>query len=206
MAKGAGMIYPHLATMLVFITTDAAINKAALQKALKAAVDNSFNCITVDGCTSTNDMVLMLANGSAGNKKLDTQSRELKIFSQALNFVCLKLAQEIIKDAEGATKFVKIIVCGAPSSRLARKVGFAIANSLLFKTALFGENENWGRIIAAIGQSGAAIKEEKVKITLTSFKKKDIKVNVDLKSGPASAAVYTNDISYNYVRINAGYN
>ncbi|MDP3143164.1 MAG: bifunctional glutamate N-acetyltransferase/amino-acid acetyltransferase ArgJ, partial [Candidatus Omnitrophota bacterium] len=195
MAKGAGMIYPNLATMLAFITTDAAIGKSALKQALRIAVDNSFNCITVDGCTSTNDMVLVLANGLAQNK--DLNSRDLKIFGQALNLVCLKMAQEIIKDAEGATKFVKINVGGAPSLVAARKVGFAIANSLLFKTALFGQDENWGRIIAAIGQSGVAIEEEKIKISFTSFKNKDIFVNINLNMGNKSATIYTNDISFN---------
>lgn len=204
MAKGAGMIYPNLATMLAFITTDLAIDKPALKKLLKVAVDNSFNCITVDGCTSTNDLVLILANGLAQNRKLN--GRGLKIFSLALNFVCLKLAQEIIKDAEGATKFVKINVGGAPTIPFARQVGFSIANSLLFKTALFGEDENWGRIIAAIGQSGVKIKEEKIKIDFTPFKKKEITIKVDLGLGKAKAVVYTNDISYQYVKINADYN
>jgi len=204
MAKGAGMIYPHLATMLAFITTDLSVAKPVLKKLLKTAVDSSFNCITVDGCTSTNDMVLILANGLAGNGKLN--SKELKIFSQALNLVCLKMAQEIVRDAEGATKFVKILVGGAPSAAIARKVGFSIANSLLFKTALFGQDENRGRIIAAIGQSRVNIKEEKFRIVFSSFKKKEIAVTVNLNLGKANAAVYTNDISYKYVRINARYN
>jgi len=204
MAKGAGMIYPNLATMLAFITTDAEINKAALKKTLKTAVDNSFNCITVDGCTSTNDTVLILANGLAKNNKLN--NKDLQIFGQALNLVCLKLAQELIKDAEGATKFVKINIGGAPSSAAARKIGFTIANSLLFKTALFGQDENWGRIIAAIGQAGVPLKEEKIKISFTTFKKKDISVNLNLNSGNKSAVIYTNDISFNYVKINARYN
>lgn len=206
MAKGAGMIYPNLATMLVFVTTDASIKKQALKNSLKTAVDGSFNCITVDGCTSTNDMVLILANGLAGNVLLKAGSREFNAFSEALNLVCLKLAQEIIRDAEGATKFVKIIVGGAPSVSLARKAGFAIANSLLFKTAVFGENENWGRIIAAIGQAGIPVNEEKIGISFTPFKRKEICVRVDLRSDTHTAVVYTNDISYQYIKINAGYN
>lgn len=206
MAKGAGMIYPNLATMLAFITTDLAVDKPVLKKLLRGTVENSFNCITVDGCTSTNDMVLILANGLAGNKKFNLNSRDARIFSHALNLVGLKLAQEIIRDAEGATKFVKINIGGAPSPTIARKVGFAIANSLLFKTALFGQDENWGRIITAIGQSGVNIKEEKIKISFSSFKKKEITIKVNLNSGGAAATVYTNDISFQYVRINARYN
>ncbi|MFZ5800526.1 MAG: bifunctional glutamate N-acetyltransferase/amino-acid acetyltransferase ArgJ [Candidatus Omnitrophota bacterium] len=206
MAKGAGMIYPNLATMLVFIATDALIEKPALSRALKIAVDNSFNCITVDGCTSTNDTVLILANGLAGNAVLKSGSREFGVFSEALNWACFKLAQEIVRDAEGATKFVKIMVGGAPSVSLARKAGFAIANSLLFKTALFGENENWGRIVAALGQAGISFNEEKLGISFTPFKKKEICVRVDLRSGAHAATIFTNDISYQYIKINAGYN
>lgn len=206
MAKGAGMIYPNLATMLVFIATDVAIAPDYLRRALKMAVDESFNCITIDGCTSTNDSVLILANGLAGNKLINSKGNNFKIFTENLSKVCLNLAKEIVRDAEGATKFVKINVCGAPTTSDAKKIGFSIANSALVKTAFFSGGKNWGRIAAAIGQAGVNIREDKLEIKFTPFSKKEITVEVNLNLGKKAATIYTSDLSYEYVRINAAYN
>ncbi len=206
MAKGAGMIYPNLATMLVFITTDAAIRAPILKQALKIAVDKSFNCITIDGCTSTNDSVFIMANSLARNKIINSKGKDFSLFTQKLSDVCLNLAKKIVKDAEGATKFVKINVCGAPSTASAKKIGFAIANSNLVKTAFFSGGKNWGRIAAAIGQAGVNLNEDKLKIKFTAFSRKEISIFVDLNLGKAQATVYTSDLSYEYVRINAQYN
>jgi len=213
MAKGAGMIYPNLvsasekhATMLVFITTDAAVSSRALDLVLKTAVQNSFNCISVDGCMSTNDSVFILANGLAGNKTIKTGDRNFSLFSKALNFVCLELAKKIIMDAEGATKFVKVKVEGARAYSDAKRVAQSVANSNLVKTAIFAENENWGRIIAAVGASGVNFKADKIKINFSSFRRKKIDININLNTGRASAVVYTSDLSLDYVRMNAKYN
>ncbi|NOX96512.1 MAG: bifunctional glutamate N-acetyltransferase/amino-acid acetyltransferase ArgJ, partial [Nitrospirae bacterium] len=160
MAKGAGMVAPHLATMLAFITTDALIAKQALKKALKDSVDKSFNMITIDGDMSTNDMVVILANGLAQNEEIETGEKSFKCFQEALDFVTLSLAKMLVADGEGATKFVEIKVKNAQDSREAKKAACAIANSVLVKTALFGEDANWGRIMAALGQSGIKLKED----------------------------------------------
>ena len=213
MAKGAGMIYPNLvsssekhATMLVFITTDAAVSSQALDLVLKAAVQNSFNCISVDGCMSTNDSVFILANGLTGNKTIKTGDRNFSLFSKALNFVCLELAKKIIMDAEGATKFVKVEVKGARVYSDAKRVAQSVANSNLVKTAIFGESQNWGRIISAVGASGVNFKADKVKINFSSFRRKGIDININLNTGRALAVVYTSDLSLDYVRMNARYN
>lgn len=222
-AKGAGMIQPHLATMLAFITTDAEIDKARLQRALKEAADSSFNLITVEGDTSTNDMVLMLANGLAGNKKLN--SGEFALFQQALNFVCFSLAKMLIKDAEGATKFAQIKVEQAKNITQAKRVAFKVANSALVKTALFGSNPNWGRIAAAVGCADSAVKADRLDIYLgglkvlqkgvalkvnrqrlnESFKKDEIEIKVNLGLGKSATGVFTCDLSGKYVKINAKY-
>jgi len=205
-AKGAGMIYPNMATMLSFIMTDLAIAPNALKIALKNAVDNSFNCISIDGCTSTNDMVLILANGQARNKKINFGDQSFKVFLNSLNYVCLELAKKIVQDAEGATKFIQIKVRGAKDYPEAKKLAFAVANSNLLKTAIFGENRNLGRIFAALGQTGINISENKIKVNCSSFKNKDIKMIIDLNMGKSFATVYTSDLSEEYVRINAAYN
>ncbi|UCB57171.1 MAG: bifunctional glutamate N-acetyltransferase/amino-acid acetyltransferase ArgJ [Candidatus Omnitrophota bacterium] len=222
-AKGAGMLQPHLATMLAFISTDAKIDKTRLQKALKEAVDNSFNLITVEGDTSTNDMVLMLANGLSGNKKLN--AKEFMLFQQALNFVCLSLAKMLIKDAEGATKFAQIKVEQAKNITQAKQVAFKVANSALVKTALFGSNPNWGRIAAAAGCADSAIKADRLDIYLDglkvlqkgvvskvdrqrlneSFKKDEIEIKINLGLGKSATRVFTCDLSGKYVKINARY-
>lgn len=222
-AKGAGMIRPHLATMLGFITTDAAIDKRRLNEALQEAVNNSFNLITVEGDTSTNDMVLALANGLAANKNFNPQ--EFKVFQKALSFVCLALAKMIVKDAEGATKFVEIQAEGAIDATQAKKVAFKVANSLLVKTALYGENPNWGRIAAAVGSADRAVRENRLSIYLGAekvlqkgaavkvnqqrlnkiFKNDEIQIKIALGLGKFAARVFTCDLSHRYIKINAEY-
>ena len=204
-AKGAGMIAPHMATMLCFILTDACISQKALNQALKIAVSDSFNCITVDGCMSTNDTVMVLANGAAGNKIIQT-GKDLYNFSNALNIVCLDLAKMIIEDAEGATKFIQIDVLQAKNMQEARGVALAIANSMLFKTAVFGQNPNFGRVAAAVGASGFKINESQLKVMLGSLKGKQVKLVVNLSRGLAKARVFTSDLTPEYIKINAEYN
>lgn len=167
MAKGAGMVSPHLATMLSFITTDALITKPALRKALKDSMAKSFNMVSIDGDMSTNDMVVILANGLAKNEELKEEERSLRTFREALDFVTLSLARMIVADGEGATKFVEIKVKNAPSSEEAKKAAYSIANSNLVKTAFFGEDANWGRIMVALGQAGIKLKEERISICLS---------------------------------------
>lgn len=204
-AKGAGMIAPDMATMLCFIMTDARVTKDALDKALTTAVAQSFNCITVDGCMSTNDSVMLLANGAACNRQI-SKTDGFDAFSAALNRVCLELAKLVVKDAEGATKFIKINVRQARSIKDAKLAASAIANSNLFKTAVYGENPNFGRIISAAGASGAQIKEELIKAKVSPLNKKDINVDVALGVGKFNATVYTSDLTPEYIKINAEYN
>jgi glutamate N-acetyltransferase/amino-acid N-acetyltransferase len=204
-AKGAGMIAPNMATMLAFILTDAHIGRDALNKALTVAVNESFNCITVDGCMSTNDSVMVLANAAAANKAI-VGGRDLEIFTQALNLVCLELAKMVVRDAEGASKFIKITVDKAKSDHEAKRAALGIANSNLFKTAIFGENPNFGRIVAGIGASGVAVSEEGLRMKVSPLKKKEIHVKVSLGEGKGSATVYTSDLTPEYIRINAEYN
>ena len=205
-AKGSGMIQPDMATMLAFITTDAAISVKMLKIALKRAVEKSFNRITVDGCMSTNDMVTVQANGLAKNLKIVDETEDFKKFYAALEFVCLDLAKKIILDGEGATKFIEIAVNGAVSERQAKTIAMTIANSPLVKTAAYGSNPNWGRVAAAVGSLGLNVTEKDLKIRFSSFEKKDIRIVVDLKLGAAKAAVYTCDLSVGYVKINGAYN
>lgn len=204
-AKGAGMIAPDLATMLVFIFTDADISAGALDRALREAAEGSFNCISVDGCMSTNDSVFLLANGASGCALIDN-GKNFNLFSDALNKVCLELAKLIVRDAEGATKFIKIRVSRAKNYAQAKKAALAIANSVLFKTAIYGENPNFGRVVAAIGSSGAVCDEEKLKIDLGLLSKEEVTVSVALNKGRSSAVVYTADLTPEYVKINAEYN
>jgi len=204
-AKGAGMIAPNMATMLCFIMTDAAITQVALNQALTAAVAKSFNCISVDGCMSTNDTVLVLANGAAKNKVI-AQGADLQKFSKSLESLCLDLAKMVVMDAEGATKFIQIDVRQAKHVRQAKSVALSIANSVLFKTAVFGQNPNFGRIVAAVGATGFKIKEEQLKIKLGSLKGKQVKVTVSLSRGKANCTVYTSDLTPEYIKINAAYN
>src|SRR4030067_1484455 len=223
-AKGSGMIYPNMATMLSFIATDAKITSMDLKSALKAVVDKSFNMTTVDGDMSTSDMVICLANGMSGVGI--TKNRGYKDFQDGLNYVCAELAKMIVKDGEGATKFVEIRVKGAKTFNDAKKIGMAIANSNLVKTALFASDANWGRIMAAIGYSGVKVNTDKIDLFFNNIKmvgngiglgidaereatevlkQKEFAITVDMRLGKAEAAVWTCDFSYDYVRINAAY-
>jgi glutamate N-acetyltransferase/amino-acid N-acetyltransferase len=224
LAKGAGMIDPNMATMLCFVTTDAVIEKKVLQNALSASVDQSFNRITVDGDMSTNDTVIMLANGVAGNKSLRQGSPGLKLFQRALDHVTRNLARMIVEDGEGVTKFVEVHVNGAASLSDARKAAEAVANSTLTKCAWFGGDPNWGRIMDALGYSGAKLREETVDIfydgiaavkggmaTKTPFSKlqkivaqKKITITINLHLGSADYCVFTTDLSTEYVKLNMG--
>ena len=223
-AKGAGMIAPNMATMLSFIVTDASVDKNTLQKALKNVVDNSFNCVTVDGDTSTNDTVLLLANGFAGNRKFGVRSSEFGVFLRMLEKVCQRLAKMIVIDGEGATKLLEFNVSGAKTDADAKKVAETVANSPLVKTAFFGEDANWGRIMAAIGRSGICVEEYKIKIYFNdvpvvlkgvdagreqeaakTVKKDNICVRIELGLGKGKKTVWASDLSYDYVKINAAY-
>ncbi|MFQ5681254.1 MAG: bifunctional glutamate N-acetyltransferase/amino-acid acetyltransferase ArgJ [Candidatus Omnitrophota bacterium] len=205
MAKGAGMIAPKMSTMLCFITTDALITRPALKAALKDAVETSFNNITVDGCMSTNDSVFILANGVAGNPCISLRDKGFSAFCQALAFVCDRLARAIIADAEGATKFIEINILGADNDSLARDIGLSLANSNLFKTAVYGGNPNWGRIVAAVGSLGISLKQDEVKIKWTSFRCRSIRVDISLSRGRGKARIYTSDLTPEYIKINAEY-
>jgi len=227
-AKGSGMIAPDMATMLAFVCTDAAIEPGALSYWLRQGTGNSFNCITVDGDTSTNDCVLMLASGAANNKVLkDVDNAESLLFGKALEAVLLDLAKQIVYDGEGATKFIEIQICGAADTESARTVAFTIAHSPLVKTAFFGEDANWGRIVAAAGRSGIPVIPEKVSLFFDDvcvfrggiplegpgieekasqvFKQQKLKVRLDLGLGESGFTAYTCDLSYDYVKINASY-
>jgi glutamate N-acetyltransferase/amino-acid N-acetyltransferase len=226
MAKGSGMIHPNMATMLGYLTTDAAIAPAALQRALKSATDRTFNCITVDGDTSTNDTVLCLANGLAKNRTIQPGTRSYRAFERLLTEAAKALALMICRDGEGVTKVVKILVEGATTTAAAKRVAETIATSNLFKTALFGEDANWGRVMAAIGRAGVAIHPDRVVVRFDDivmvrrgvgtgldaerkiakvFKRKEFTVRIHLAQGSADAHMWTTDLSYDYVRINASY-
>lgn len=224
-AKGAGMICPDMATMLCFITTDADIEPSALRKSLRQAAEASFNCITVDGDMSTNDTVLVMANGKAGNPTIRTRSKAFDTFTEGLTRLCLKMAKAIVKDGEGATKFIAINVKGALVKEDARRVGMAIANSQLVKTAFFGEDPNWGRIICAAGYSGVPVEEANIIITLNDMvvfengrannfdekklkekmEQRDITLDIDLNMGKVETSIFTTDMSFDYIKINAEY-
>lgn len=222
--KGAGMIQPNMATMLSFIVTDAVIDKPALDAALRQAVGRSFNRITIDGDMSTNDTVLIMANGAAGNETIKVKSKGYEVFEGALTELAYELSELIVRDGEGATKLVEVEVKNAKSERDAEKGAFAIANSLLVKTAIYGNDANWGRLMAALGYSGIALKEEKTDIYLNGLqvarngittgvdkeandrlKDKRIKIVADLHLGKGNAKVLTCDLTEGYVKINAEY-
>ena len=204
--KGSGMVEPNMATMLGFITTDAAVSAKMLKTALTNATDLSFNAITVDGCQSTNDMVTLMANGSARNKTITKPGKDFDAFCKALNHVCIDLAKKIVLDGEGATKFIEIHVSGAKNFVQAKTIAMKVANSNLVKTAAFGSNPNWGRVAAAVGSLGLKITEDDLKIKFSSFKEKNIAINVGLNLGDGKATVWTSDLSYEYVKINGEYN
>ena len=205
-AKGAGMIYPDLscATMLAFILTDVNIKAGLLREAAQYSIERSFNSITVDGCASTNDSVIFLASGESRAVSIEKKDKDFRIFSGALSQVCLELAKKIVVDAEGATKFITIEVKGAKSFNQAKMGCFSIANSNLFKTAIYGENNNWGRIIAALGQAGIEVCDN-ASVKTSSLNKKNIDVVVNLKRGNYSWTVYTCDLTPGYIKINADY-
>jgi glutamate N-acetyltransferase/amino-acid N-acetyltransferase len=224
MAKGAGMIHPNLATTLCFLTTDASVPPAVLRGALKRAVQASFNSITVDGDTSTNDTVLVLANGRAGGSPI-TSGEPLTRFTAALTHVAGELARMVVSDGEGATKLVEIEVSGAVSDAEAHQAAMTVANSLLVKTALHGGEPNWGRILAALGRSGVEMAEESTDVRFgdlevvrgglgvpgvwdaaaAALEEKEITVGIRLGMGEGSARVWTSDLSEEYVRINGSY-
>ncbi len=225
-AKGSGMIMPNMATMLGFVLTDAAVAPDALAGMLKTAADCSFNRITVDGDTSTNDTVLLLANGLAGNPVIDAAAPDKAAFQAVLNDLMRDLALQIVRDGEGATKLITIRVTGAASDEAAVAAARTIANSNLVKTAFFGEDANWGRIIAALGRSGIDFDAERVDIAFDDvrmvasglgqgaavesratavLKQKEFSVNIDLHCGNGCGEMYTCDFSLDYVKINADY-
>ena len=199
-AKGAGMISPNMATMLAFVLTDINFSYSDFRRIAKEAVDESFNSITVDGCMSTNDTAFFLSSGKMQIKN----KKEVEAASSGIKKVCLNLAKMIIKDAEGATKFIEIQIKGAKTKNEAKAAGMAVANSNLFKTAVYGENANWGRIIAALGAAGIVVKEN-ISIKATDLRKRDIKIVIDLKRGCGFSKVYTSDLTPKYIKINAEY-
>ncbi|MDP4093830.1 MAG: bifunctional glutamate N-acetyltransferase/amino-acid acetyltransferase ArgJ [Bacillota bacterium] len=225
MSKGSGMIHPNMATMIGIITTDASISKELLQKALKEITGHTFNRISVDGDTSVCDMVVALANGKAENEEIKTENSDYLAFKDALNTVCTYLARLVAKDGEGATKLIEVNVKGAPSAETAYKIACAVAKSPLVKTAFFGEDANWGRVITAAGYSGASFDPDKVDIYISGLatcrngvalafdeaeakkllKEKEIDITIDLKSGDFSDRMWTCDFSYDYVKINGSY-
>ncbi|MDI6741302.1 MAG: bifunctional glutamate N-acetyltransferase/amino-acid acetyltransferase ArgJ [Smithella sp.] len=224
-AKGAGMIEPNMATLLTYVMTDALIDSRALNTVFHQVINSTFNSISVDGCMSTNDMAIIMANGLAGNNPLEKVQARLQRFRDMLTEVLMELCQAVVRDGEGATKFISIMVKGAKSKSEARSAAYAVANSNLVKTAFFGEDPNWGRVLAALGASGVNMDREKVSLNISdilvfsqnspadfnhnklrdAFKKDRIDIEVDLASGDKSYYVYTSDLSYDYVKINAEY-
>ena len=225
-AKGSGMIHPNMATMLCFIVTDAAIAAPLLRRALVSSTERSFNSITVDGDTSTNDTILCMANGAAGNKRIAAGSKDFRKFQSSLDAVMRSLARQVVRDGEGATKFVEVEVRNARNPREAKQAAMTVAKSSLVKTALFGEDANWGRIMAAVGYSGVDIDEARTDIYIgkakivekglsagkaaerdaaPALKQREVQIVIDLHKGKGSATVWTCDLSYEYVKINAAY-
>ena len=228
-AKGSGMIHPNLATMLVFITTDCAISAAMLEKALKSDVKHTFNMVSIDGDTSTNDMVTVLANGMAGNKEITEEGAAFDAFMEALNTVTVYLCRSIAGDGEGATKLLECQVTGGATEEIAKTVAKSVICSSLTKAAMFGADANWGRVLCAIGYSGAAVDVNKVDVRFRSVKgevavcqmgagvdfseeqakeillQPEIEILVDLNDGTAAATAWGCDLTYDYVKINGDY-
>ena len=228
MTKGSGMIHPNMATMLAYVATDVCIAPEILQSVLQQSVNQSFNCITVDGDTSTNDACVLIATQKANNKIItDLKSETATLFVDALNQIMISLAQQIIRDGEGATKFITLNISGALNDEEAKTVAYTVALSPLVKTALFASDPNWGRILAAVGRAPiAALDIDTVNIALDDvpviiagvpakdyteekgaavFSQKDIEINISLGNGAGKATVWTTDLSYDYVKINAEY-
>mgnify|MGYP001038906908 CR=1 FL=1 len=224
-AKGAGMIHPNMATMLAFITTDAAVDNTFLQKALSDAVDKSFNMIDIDNDQSTNDTVLVLANGKAGGALIDEKSPQAGIFKESLDYLCIELAKEIVRDAEGTQRVMEVIVDGAESIDDAREAAREVCSSILVKTMLHGGDPNWGRLMMAIGKSGINIDESKIDIyvneiqivhegqTISFFKDAvvsamnapEVRFGISLNLGDASATAWGCDLTEEYVIFNSAY-
>jgi len=228
-AKGSGMIHPNMATMLVFVTTDCAISAQMLQKALSKDVEDSFNMVSVDGDTSTNDMVTVLANGAAGNAEIMTENEEYAAFCEALSAVTTYLCRMIAGDGEGATKLLECKVCGAKDTATAKIVAKSVICSSLFKAAMFGADANWGRVLCAIGYSGADVDVQKVGVCFRSGKgsivvcengagvpfseekakeillESEIEVLIELGDGDGKATAWGCDLTYDYVKINGDY-
>ena len=229
MAKGSGMIHPNMATMLVFITTDAAITPAMLQKALSGDIANTFNMVSVDGDTSTNDMVTVLANGMAGNSPITEEGPDFDVFMKALNTVTVSLCRMIAGDGEGATKLLECVVTGAGDTQTAKTVAKSVICSSLLKAAMFGADANWGRVLCAIGYSGADLDVNKIDVAFKSCKgmisvckdgsgidfseekakeillEKEINILINLNSGDQCATAWGCDLTYDYVKINGDY-
>lgn len=224
-AKGSGMIQPNMATMLCFITTDAAIDSRLLQKALSEVVEVSFNMISIDGDMSTNDMAIVLANGAAENEKIAAESEDYETFKAALQGICQGLAKRIASDGEGATKFLTVNVKGTKSFADAKTIGMSVAKSPLVKTAFFGEDPNWGRVICAVGYAGVPMDPQKTVVKFGDIPvyahgvgaefdeealravmaEHDIVIDIDMGDGTEEATVWTCDFSYEYVKINGEY-
>ena len=228
-AKGSGMIHPNMATMLVFITTDCAISPKMLQKALSSDIKNTFNMISIDGDTSTNDMVTVLANGMAGNEKIISEGEDFNEFMKALNTVNITLCRKIASDGEGATKLLECAVSGAKSVEIARTVAKSVICSSLTKAAMFGADANWGRVLCAIGYSGAEVNVDKIDVYFKSPKgeiqvckdgsgvdfseekakeillESEIDIIINLNDGEYSSTAWGCDLTYDYVKINGDY-
>ena len=228
-AKGSGMIHPNMATMLVFLTTDCAISAEMLQKALRGDVAETFNMLSIDGDTSTNDMVVVLANGQAGNAEIAAEGEDFAAFMKALNTVTVCLCRQIAADGEGATRLLECKVTGAPTLADAKLAAKSVVCSSLFKAAIFGADANWGRVLCALGYSGANIDVDKIEVAFRSpagtitvcengagvdfseeeakkiLLEKEIEVLVDLHQGTAASAAWGCDLTYDYVRINGDY-
>ncbi len=224
-AKGAGMIQPNMATMLAFVMTDAALEKDVLDSLFRRSVAGTFNAVTVDGCMSTNDTAVILANGAAGNRPFPRGSRSAALFGEMLADLMLELAKGLVRDGEGATKVVEINVTEARTQKEAGKIAYAIANSNLVKTAFFGEDPNWGRIISAAGSVGIDLPVQQVRLFLEEvplfaegrglsgredeiagiMKRGEIRIRISLGMGKKSWRVCTSDLSFDYIKINAHY-
>ena len=228
-AKGSGMIHPNMATMLVFVTTDAAISPTLLQKALSNDIQSTFNMVSIDGDTSTNDMVTVLANGMAGNKIIDSEGADYDAFCESLNKVTVYLCRKIAGDGEGATKLLECKVSGAKDESTAKTVAKSVICSSLLKAAMFGADANWGRVLCAIGYSGADVDVDKIDVSFESSKGKidvckngagidfseekakeillqdEIEILISLNSGSSSATAWGCDLTYDYVKINGDY-
>jgi glutamate N-acetyltransferase/amino-acid N-acetyltransferase len=225
MAKGAGMVAPHMATMLAYILTDANVRPECLRHVLRSAADQTFNAVTVDGDMSTNDTVVLMANGLAGNAPVRSATRDAKRFGSAVQKVMQELALKLVEDGEGSTKVVEIRVEKARSGEAARKIAYTVANSNLVKTAFYGADPNFGRILAAIGYSGVPVRPERIRVLINNvavvsggvgsngnekvaariMRRPAFTVRIVLNLGNGSASVWTSDLTHEYVRINSAY-